>query len=599
MSRKRALVYHPNAGLRYFSESIVFFVNKLKAQGYEVNLLACESDYSEHCNVHAARNLSQFGDQDKKRTACTDCLSERKKFQPIFSKTWTLSSLLNQDDHLEIANRLSDFRGFAIDQIEVDQFQIGRYAAYEFILNNKIANINEISAELLEIYFKIYLKNCLITWKAVKKLLAQQDYECAFVYNSSYGSEHLVRSMFEKLNKDNFFIHGGRNLEWMYSSFYFSRLSTGSWNLSTIGHFRDHYESLELDYQNFAKVIDHFRALYASKSIHTYSAATDNAFYESELWKRVKTAKKVILLSLSSGDEFYAADYSVDINNYINKSRSLFESRFAWLKSIRAYFEKRTDCLVILRFHPREFPNKREGFLSKEVKKLEAALENLPDHFYLNYPDQKLSIYNILQFTDLHLCSQSSVGFESSALGVPTVCYIDGIGNYPISRVSIYEPTVESYFGRLEQELNETPRTEFRSIKMAFEWIIYLHLYAIYNFDSHGLLNPTNLHHRIVKKIVRTILPYNYQKLFFSLKPSEEAKFNDFILHKKEMYLHTKSPKATISKEGNHKYFLNYLFELRKLIRSLNQGNEQSAPHNRVFRNLDSAIEHFKKIENF
>jgi hypothetical protein len=132
-----------------------------------------------------------------------------------------------------------------------------------------------------------------------------------------------------------------------------------------------------------------------------------------------------------------------------------FPTQVDWLRHVVDIAARRTDLQFIIRVHPREFPNKREGMMSPNVARLSEVLENLPDNVIVDWPTDGRGIYDVLQVCDVVLSGWSSVGAESALLGLPVVVYDTGeLLGYPTDLVAVvedaadYERVVDQAIGR-------------------------------------------------------------------------------------------------------------------------------------------------------
>jgi hypothetical protein len=128
----------------------------------------------------------------------------------------------------------------------------------------------------------------------------------------------------------------------------------------------------------------------------------------------------------------YDERFSSEIINVIPKYDNLiFSEQIDWIKFLIGFVKHRQDLFLIIRVHPREFPNKRDSMRSQHSLMLEKVLVDLPVNVKLNLPEDNLSIYDLAEYTDLFLNAWSSVGEEMSLLGIPVLIYSDDLVAYP------------------------------------------------------------------------------------------------------------------------------------------------------------------------
>lgn len=97
----------------------------------------------------------------------------------------------------------------------------------------------------------------------------------------------------------------------------------------------------------------------------------------------------------------------------------MYKNQVLWLKDLIDFFSKREDLFLIIRVHPREFPNRREGCKSENATVYEELLSNLPNNIKVNMPSDNLFIYDLALYSDVVLNGFSSAGLEMALLGLP------------------------------------------------------------------------------------------------------------------------------------------------------------------------------------
>jgi hypothetical protein len=142
---------------------------------------------------------------------------------------------------------------------------------------------------------------------------------------------------------------------------------------------------------------------------------------------------------------------------------------------------------LIIRIHPRELPNKRENRTSANAERLRELLVNLPDNVIVNWPEDKLSIYDLLQRVDLVLSAWSTVLLEASLFGCPIIL--------PRNPVSYYEVIADfvsndgaSYWDTILQQVGK-PWTLERALK-TFRWFWLIQLGSNVSLESNARRRP-------------------------------------------------------------------------------------------------------------
>ena len=124
------------------------------------------------------------------------------------------------------------------------------------------------------------------------------------------------------------------------------------------------------------------------------------------------------------------------------------------IRALIGYVEGKENLALIIRVHPREFPNKREGVLSEHARILQAVLAGLPPNVKVNWPTDHVSLYDLANIADVFANGWSTAGKEMAWLGLPVVLYSNDLTLYPPS-LNYVGTTKPEYFRQIEQALND------------------------------------------------------------------------------------------------------------------------------------------------
>jgi hypothetical protein len=154
----------------------------------------------------------------------------------------------------------------------------------------------------------------------------------------------------------------------------------------------------------------------------------------------------------------------------------LFATQIEWIRALVEWIRDRPDRFLLLRVHPREFPNKRERVKSEHARMLEKALVALPPNVRVNWPADELSLYDIAEHADVFLNAWSSAGKEMALLGRPVVVYCPSLLMYAPA-INYVGETKEAYFAAIEAALRDGWR--FENIRKAYRWCAVEYVRAI------------------------------------------------------------------------------------------------------------------------
>ena len=132
--------------------------------------------------------------------------------------------------------------------------------------------------------------------------------------------------------------------------------------------------------------------------------------------------KKIICVFPSSLDEIKAAmSRNLAFDYPITDSFNIFKNQLNWLSETINYFRERQDVVVIFRIHPRMGKNKRLNRISPHISEINTLFEDLPEHLIKIEPEHSISSYSLSNIADLIISSGTTLGLESTAIGVPVV----------------------------------------------------------------------------------------------------------------------------------------------------------------------------------
>ena len=290
------------------------------------------------------------------------------------------------------------------------------------------------------------------------------------VYNDHYSVNHAFCAAAERLGIPTYTIHGGHHIIRRAESMMMSRS----------GHTMDdvfrseawkQYQAKPISQKDVDLVGEHFSGLLEANSAFAYSSkfeGTDAA----ELRRRLGVAEgaPVLLAAMSSEDELIGVRLidAVPASSQV----SLFADQFEWVDAVFRYATAHPEVHLILRAHPRMFPNKREQILSPVVSRIMALRDNAPSNVTFNMPADGIGLYDLMQIVDVLLNFRSSVGAELSAFGIPVVVPANSdFFTYPgeLNRVG---RTLPEFLEQIDRAIVEGWSLE--NVRRAFRWYSFL-----------------------------------------------------------------------------------------------------------------------------
>jgi len=217
--------------------------------------------------------------------------------------------------------------------------------------------------------------------------------------------------------------------------------------------------------------------------------------------------RKTICALMGSDDENVAFE---TVGAWSLDSNLLFPKQVDWIRALIDFVVNRQDLNLIVRVHPREFPNKREGVLSEHAQMLKSVLTGLPSNVRVNWPTDNISLYDLAGIVDVFANSWSSAGKEMAMLGIPVVLYSHSLVSYP-SELNYVGNTQKEYFRQLEQALKDGWSPEW--IRKSYRWCGMEYGYSLLDIsESFSRSENRSTLAKVISKLMRGIAPYREQE---------------------------------------------------------------------------------------
>jgi len=466
----KALFFSPFANIweHSFPEGLV--AEGLKENGLEIVTVRCAGLYESFCVAMSAAGLTAADSEKKKKQVCGACIKRRNLLDKDFGFNSLVTENFLDDRDFSIADALVDSATLENwPTLELNGIPIGRYAAYEFLLNYKIMGTNvppELFGTLLN-----QLKNSVLTMLAAEKILDSEEPDYVVTYNRLYGVNHAFLAVSEARGIPTYTLQGGGHITHRGETMTMFRESQTQFQLFHSESWRT-YQQSPIGTTEIDLVSSHFEGLLEGSSAFAYSSAFEAS--DPQLLRdrfSIPQDAKVVLIPMSSEDELNAAQLA-DLLPDTSGLPNLFEDQFAWIRFIFEYARQRPQVKFILRLHPRMYPNKRENVIAPVVARVMELLEEAPENIIVNLPSDNVSLYDLMQILDVVLGYRSSVGAELAAFGLPVVSPANkDFFTYP-SEINRTGMTTQDYTQKLDEALLEGWSIE--NVRKSFRWYAYL-----------------------------------------------------------------------------------------------------------------------------
>jgi hypothetical protein len=451
-----------------FPEALV--AESFSQQSIEVSYLRCNGMLQEHCVAMSAAGVGPEASLRTRQQVCTACVKRRDLVtRELGLPADILDTWIDDEIRERVERTIAELPRDGWTKLEIDGIPLGRYAAYEAWINNKLVDDN-LDDRVWAIYLG-QLRNTLLTYWASVRVLAVEKPDVVIVYNDHYGVNHAFCAAARRAGIASYTIHGGHHMVRRGET-----LSILSSDHTMEDIFRSSawkaYESQPIGAAEVDLVGTHLTGLFAANSAFAYSSELRGTGSD-ELRSRLGVAPgaSVLLAPMSSEDELFGLRL-IDAVPRTLVDHSLFADQFDWVNYLFTYARAHPDKHLVLRLHPRMFPNKRESVLSPIVSRVMALRADAPRNVTFNMPDDGIGLYDLMQIVDVLLNFRSSVGAELSSVGIPVVVPANSdFYTYPggINRVG---HSLEEYSAAIDAALAEGWSLE--NSRRAFRWFAFL-----------------------------------------------------------------------------------------------------------------------------
>ena len=527
------LAFSFHAGIWVHSRPEDLVLRTLSSLGHNVSALRCTGELDKRCVVIPAMGLNENCSSRERERACRKCVSTSTLLQNNSAvKTLVLSDWIKPRDHSIIQAYIEELTPYNWTQKALNGIHLARLSAYEIIINHKLSG-SVIPTHLWPDFLEVIRSNGRILL-AVRAVLSANHYDAAIAYNGLYSANRVALKVANRFKVNTYAIHAGNDLANRYSQLFIYDADSAP----ALSGFDEVWETLRnehLSESGAQALTDHLLTLLNGSHRFVYSTAIGTS-KATEIKSKlgIPPDRTVLLATLSSKDEAFAAEF-VGLQ-FPTHSQVTFETIEDWLESIIQYASENSTVHLVIRVHPREFPNKREKVLAENVVRLREILSSRPKNVTVNWPDDDLSLYDLAQLVDVCLNFTSSAGLEMMMLGIPTV-------TPRTPRMVAYNPSIS--YGDVAQENFHSEITRaisdgwsIENAKLAFRWYeFYLNRLPIdisdgFTYPSEGRTPAVN-HSQLnsywaakIRGIALALRNFTLKQLVLSLPPSLQFRQN-------------------------------------------------------------------------
>jgi hypothetical protein len=500
----KILFFAPHSGvwIHAFPEALV--AEALQQDGHEVIYVGCGGLLNSHCVSMSAAFVPFEAAPAKKDRICRLCKKNKEIIRTRFGFAGPdLIDLATSEDMSSADELIAAVAPHSHPDLVLDQVEVGKIALYEMLIQTKTGELNFDSDERRR--YQANLKNVIVVLRLASRILSELKPDRIVLYNALYSVNRTISRLAELRGISQYYLHAGDNMS--------KRLQTLVLARNHAFFYYQHLRARWPDFENrpcsskaMIAATNHLLEMARGRSIWAYSTAP-RGFADLRQVFQIADGQRVICATMSSDDERFGGEIAGVLRPWGNL---LFPKQVDWIRALIEYVHSRSDLSLVIRVHPREFPNKRERVLSDHGRMLKEAFATLPGNVKVNWPTDGISLYDLAGITDVFANAWSSAGREMSWLGIPVVLFSPELTLYP-PNLNYVGTTAPEYFGQIEQALLDGWSAQ--RIRRTYRWCaVELVFSALDISDSFDVDEHRSFVKKVIQKSLRSIAPTYKQR---------------------------------------------------------------------------------------
>jgi len=467
------LCFIPEAGVFVHFAAVCMVAAVLRDKGYQSVFVQCRGSFP-RCPVMDMHGLDYSSGIEQKQHICQDCLLKssdvyyQMHLNTIFLDEYIRPAMLNliQRAIQEAPRDLIDF--------EYDGVKFGKIGFVDLGLALKQTNVSVVQQEYYKPWLN-YIITSMLSYLAVLEMSKTLPIKRLLHYNEYSSSQGAIAAA-KKLNVPSLMLSHASHHGVDRRRYAFLRVSAPVQQQLNMQHW-PRWRDLPLSRQQVFEITADIFSRFSAVSAHVYSPpkslSCDDLLNKLALYK----GRKTLVAFTSSLDERIFSRMMLETAETMETTwPQAFANQIEWLAQLIDWVEHSNDLQLIVRIHPREGKNKREGRYSEHLSQLLAAFQHGKyPHCRFIWPEEPISSYDLFEIADLGLTAWSTVGLEMARLGVPVLVAWQRY-SFPDDDFLVWGgKTPERYFASLRQLLAR--ESSLKTI---------VHAYRCYNFFQLG-----------------------------------------------------------------------------------------------------------------
>lgn len=457
-ARRRVLFYAPEAfvGPHLLAQQIL--ARAVVDAGHEVLFSHCHRLF-ERCVPKESMNLPSDAPAIVGKQICAACIDSCVKLMtPTKLIGFSLSKAIPGTIRKTARDIVAALPDESLAKFVLDAIPFGELCRHDLVLMRKLMLDTRLEAEHY-LYLRQNLKTVVATYLGMKDFLPAAGFTDVVLYGQ-YAANIAVICAARKAGISWRLLANINHLGVDRRRTHINFAQTHVWTTRFIGEWPE-WRSLPLARDEIEETGEDILIRFGSKSFTTYSppkTCDQDVFSALELDRK----RRLVVAFTSSLDEYQAEEILDEVLGFPKSepTQRPYADQIEWLTRLAGEIGGRRDLQLVVRIHPREDANKRDGVRSRHLDILHERLSGLPSNVKIVWPSDPISSYDLIEVADLVQVWSSTIGLESARLGIPVIKVFRGYASYPEGDFAVSAPTHEGILAVMDEALAQPPDFE-------------------------------------------------------------------------------------------------------------------------------------------
>jgi hypothetical protein len=454
-SRHRVLVYCPEAYVGSFLLTLQVLARILADAGHEVLFSHCHRLF-ERCVAKESVLLRGDAPPAAGEQICATCIKScLQLMRPANLIGFSLSKAIPAVVRDIARNMIDALPDASLANFVFDGVKFGEACRHDLILNRKLLLDTPLEPEHY-LYLRQYLKTVVATYLGMQNFLPAAGFTDVIFYGQ-YAANIAVICAARKVGVNWRLVSNVNHLGVDRRRISIHHAQTHLWMTRMIDEWTD-WCDLPLSQDEIEETGDDILIRFGGTNFTTYSPPkTRNRNVFSALG--LDHGRRLVVAFTSSLDEY---DSELLIDGVLGFPSCEVPDRpyadqIEWLTLLAREIGNRPDLQLVIRIHPREDANKREGVRSRHLDRLHQHLSDLPSNVTVVWPTDPVSSYDLIEVADFVQVWSSMIGLESARLGIPVLKVNCGYSSYPEGDFVLSARTHDTVLAAMDEALTWIP----------------------------------------------------------------------------------------------------------------------------------------------